>query len=172
LNHKQILPSPVVALTEQYIREEFDCGKHKSLSEWLKRHSLEAERVRSARTYITHRENRVVGYYSLCAASVSKEEASARVAKYQPGYPIPVILLARLAVDKSYQGKGLGSALLKDALYRSFEGSKLVGARAILVHTVDKEAKQFYKHFGFEDCPVNDLHMMLLIKDLERSLKV
>lgn len=94
------------------------------------------------------------------------EDASGRAAKGQPAYPIPVILLARLAIDKSEQGQGLGKALLKNALQRSVQASNEIGARAVLVHAIDEEAKAFYKHFGFEDCAVGDLHLMLLIKDI------
>ena len=150
--------------------ESFDCGKHESLAVWLKRYALESQKAKSARTFIVHRENAVVGYYSLCAASISRDEASKRAAKGQPARPIPPILLARLAIDKSEQGKGLGKALLKDALLRSLNAANEIGARVILVHAIDEEAKNFYKKFGFETSPVNDLHLMLLMKDLEKPL--
>jgi GNAT superfamily N-acetyltransferase len=163
--------STVESLTEQHNREGFDCGKHSSLTEWLKRYALESQKANSARTFVVHRENVVVGYYSLCAASVSKEEATERAGKGQPARPIPAVLLARLAIDKNEQGKGLGKALLKDALLRALSASNEIGARIVLVHAIDKEAKEFYKKFDFEDSPVNDLHLMLLMKDLEKSLK-
>ena len=163
--------SPVESLAEQHNREGFDCGKHASLTEWLKRYALESQKAKSARTFVVHRKNVVVGYYSLCAASVSKEEATERTGKGQPARPIPAILLARLAIDKTEQGKGLGKALLKDALLRALSASNEIGARVVLVHAIDKEAKEFYRQFDFEDSPVNDLHLMLLMKDLENSLK-
>ena len=146
--------------------DEFDCGQHESLATWLKRYAHLGQLSRSARTFVVHRANRVVGYYSLAASSVRREVASPRAAKGQPAYPVSVILLARLAVDKSEQGQGLGKALLKDALQRCLLASNEIGARAILVHAIDEEAKAFYKHFGFEDCAVGDLHLMLLIKDI------
>ena len=158
--------SAVEPLNENHRLEAFDCGKHPSLTNWLKKYALASERSRSARTYVVHRSNQVVGYFSLAAASIRKEEASPRAAKRQPGHPISVILLARLAVDKSEQGQGLGAALLKDALQRCLQASESIGARAVLVHAIDAEAKAFYQHFGFEECVVDDLHLMLLMKDI------
>jgi len=111
----------------------------------------------------------VVGYFSLAASSIRKEEASPRAAERQPGYPISAILLARLAVDTTEQGEGLGAALLKNALQRCLQASESIGARAVLVHAIDAEAKAFYQHFGFEECTVDDLHLMLLIKDIPTS---
>lgn len=170
MSDKQNSISLVETLTDQHIRDGFDCGKHTSLNEFLKRFALESQKARSARTFVIHRNHRVVGYYSLSAASVAREEASGRAAKGQPARPIPAILLARLAIDKSEQGRGLGKALLKDALLRSFGAANEIGARVVLVHAIDADAKKFYKQFGFEDSPVNDLHLMLLMKDLEKSL--
>jgi GNAT superfamily N-acetyltransferase len=162
--------SVVEPLAEHHICNTFDCGKHESLAAWLKRYALESQKAKSARTFIVHRENAVVGYHSLCASSISRKEASERAAKGQPDRPIPAILLARLAIDKSEQRKGLGKALLKDALSRSLNAAKEIRTRVILVHAIDEEAKNFYKKFGFETSPVNDLHLMLLMKDLEKSL--
>jgi len=170
LNDKQISISLVEPLAEHHIRDGFDCGKHTSLNEFLKRFALESQKARSARTFVVHRNYRVVGYYSLSVASVGREEASARAAKGQPARPIPAVLLARLAIDKSEQGQGLGKALLKDALLRALNAANEIGARVVLVHAIDADARKFYKQFGFEDSPVNDLHLMLLMKDLEKSL--
>jgi GNAT superfamily N-acetyltransferase len=165
LNDKPAL-SAVEPLNENHILEAFDCGKHQSLTNWLKKYAIASENSRSARTFVVHRANRVVGYFSLAASSIRKEEASARAAKRQPGYPISVILLARLAVDQTEQGQGLGAALLKNALQRCLQASESIGARAVLVHAIDAEAKAFYQHFGFEECAMDDLHLMLLIKDI------
>ena len=158
--------SAVEPLSENHILNAFDCGKHPSLTNWLKKYAIASEKSRSARTFVVHRANRVVGYFSLAAASIRKQEASPRAAKGQPGYPISVILLARLAIDNTEQGQGLGAALLKDALQRCLQASESIGARAVLVHAIDAEAKAFYQHFGFEECAVDDLHLMLLIKDI------
>lgn len=148
---------------------EFDCEKHESLNDWLKRFAFSSQQSGSARTYVVHRRGKVAGYYAVCPASVRREEASERAAKGQPN-PIGVILLARLAVDHAEQGQGLGAALLKDALVRAAQAADIVSARAVLVHAIDAEAKKFYEHFGFEQCPVSELHLMLLMKDLRHLL--
>jgi GNAT superfamily N-acetyltransferase len=165
LNDKHLL-SAVEPLDESHALDQFDCGEHKSLTTWLKRFARINQAGNSTRTYVVHRAGRVVGYYSLAASSVRKDDASVRSAKGQPKHPIPVILLVRLAVDKSEQHRGLGPALLKDALQRCRHAAKEIGARAVLVHAIDEKAKGFYRHFGFEDCTVDDLHLMLLIKDI------
>jgi len=121
---------------------EFDCGVA-PLNDFLQKHAWHNQQNRSARTYVVLRDNRVVGYYSLAAASVQREEAAPRVAKGLAKHPIPVVLLARLAVDQTEKGKGLGSALLKDALLRSLQGANIIGCRAVLVHAKDQVAQTF-----------------------------
>jgi len=116
-----------------------------------------------------HRSQRIVGYYSIAAGSVLREAVPTRIAKGLANHPVPVLLLTRLAVDRSEKGKGLGGALLKDALMRMAQAADIVGARAVLVHAIDTEAGAFYRHFNFEPSPVSDLQLMLLMKDL-RSL--
>ncbi len=162
--------SAIEPLNEDHILDQFDCGEHESLTAWLKRFARINQAGNSARTYVVHRNRRVVGYYSLAASSVRKEAASIRGAKGQPNHPIPVILLARLAVDKTEQRQGLGPALLKDALQRCRRAAKEIGARAVLVHAIDEKAMDFYRHFGFENCAIDNLHLMLLIKDIEAAL--
>lgn len=120
--------------------------------------------------YVVPIEERVVGYYALSAASVEQADAPTRVRKGLARHPIPVILLARLAVDQSEQGRGLGAALLKDALQRAGSAAGEIGARAVLVHAKDEEAKAFYEHFDFEPSPSDPLHLLLLMKDLLASL--
>jgi len=163
--------SQVELLTKQHDLREFDCKQHPSLNDWLKRHALTSQQSESARTYVVHRGGKVVGYYSLCPASIRRQEASQRSAKGQPD-PIGVILLARLAVDATEQGQGLGAALLKDALLRAAQAAEIVSARAVLVHAIDQKAKSFYQYFGFEVCVVSDLHLMLLMKDLRKLLSI
>ncbi len=113
---------------------------------------------------------RVLGYYSLAAGSVAHDEATGRVKKGLPWHSIPVILLARLAVDVSVQGKGVGSALLKDAPIRTAHAADTIGARALLVHAKDDEAKAFYQHFTFEPSPSDPYHLLLIMKDLLRMI--
>ncbi|PYP90678.1 MAG: GNAT family N-acetyltransferase [Candidatus Angelobacter sp. Gp1-AA117] len=145
---------------------KFDCGTHSSLNDWLRRYALINHANESVKTYVVHREGVVVGYYSICAGSVRKQEATIRIAKGLANHPIPVAILARLAVDKNEQGTGLGKALLKDALLRIEQAADILGIRAVLVHAIDEPARAFYKKYQFEECPGNDLHLMLLMKDL------
>ncbi len=163
--------SQVELLTRSHELQEFDCGTHQSLDEWLKRYAMLNQLSDAARTYVVHRANRVVGYYSLAPGSVAKREAPERIAKGLGNYPIGVILLARLAIDKSEQASGLGKALLKDALLRSAQAADAISARAVLVHAIDSSAKTFYKRFGFEEAPIDDSHLMLLMKDIRSLLK-
>lgn len=161
--------SGVEKISNAHSLDSFDCGKP-ALDEWLRRWARQAARDASAQTYAVHRGGVVTGYYAVCAGSVRREEASVRVGKGQPSRPIPVILLARLAVDRRERGTGLGKALLKDALLRIASAAEVVAARAVLVHAMDDEARAFYEHFGFEPSPVDPLQLFLLMKDLRRSL--
>ena len=163
--------SQVELLTRSHAIQEFDCGKHESLNEWLKRFAMLNQLSDAARTYVVHRANWVVGYYSLAPGSVAKREAPERIAKGLGNYPIGVILLARLAIDEREQVSGLGKALLKDALLRSAQAADTISARAVLVHAIDSEAKAFYQYFGFEASPIDDTHLMLLMKDIRALVK-
>jgi GNAT superfamily N-acetyltransferase len=120
---------------------------------------------------VLHRAGRVVGYYSLSAGSVRKEESPARIAKGLAKHPIGVILLARLAVDRSERGAGLGKTLLVDALSRALAAADAIGARAILIHAIDDETIAFYEKFGFEPSPLDPKQLILLMKDLRATLK-
>lgn len=124
----------------------------------------------SARTYVTARNERVVGYYTLTPGAVTKQEAPQRVGKGLADHPLPVIVLARLAVDKSEQGTGLGKGLLKDALLRIVGAADIIGGRAVLVHAKNSQAKSFYEHFGFEPSPIDQFHLYLLLKDIKKTL--
>jgi GNAT superfamily N-acetyltransferase len=163
--------SKVEAISENHDVSRFDCGGHESLNDWLKRFALTNQRNESARTYVVHRNGVVVGYYSISAGTVSVEEAPTRISKGLARHPIPVILLARLAVDKDEKGAGLGKALLKDALVRIAQAADIVGARAVLVHAIDEQASKFYLRFGLEPSPIHELQLMLLMKDLRKALE-
>jgi GNAT superfamily N-acetyltransferase len=163
--------SAVELLASKHDVSQFDCGQHASLTEWLKRYARMNQASGDSRTYVVHRESIVAGYYSLAPGSISRREATARASKSAPE-PIPIVLLARLAVDKREQGQGLGSALLKDALQRAYAGAEIIGGRAILVHAIDSAAAAFYRKYGFEGCPGLDLHLMLLMKDMRASLQL
>jgi len=158
-----------VPLEKDHEVSGFNCGTA-PLNEFLRKHAWPNQQNRSARTYVVLRGDRVVGYYSLAAASVLREEATERVAKGLAKHPIPVVLLARLAVDQAEKGKGLGTALLKDALLRSLQGADIIGCRAVLVHAKDQAAQAFYRKFGFESSPLDEFHLFLIIKDIKAVL--
>ena len=148
---------------------EFDCGKE-PLDRFLKRYALISQKSGSAQTYVVCRsEGRIVGYYSLAVGAAAHAQTPARVSKGLARHPVPVMLLARLAVDRSAQGQGLGKALLKDALLRTVQAAGIAGIRALLVHAKDDEARAWYERFDFEPSPTDPAHLFLLLKDL-RSL--
>ncbi len=158
-------------LTPDHVLEGFECGRG-SLNVWLTTYARQADAAGSARTYVVvdSEQGRVVGYHALTAAGVEREAASARVIKGMPRYPIPVVLLARLAVDVSVAGRGIGAWLLRDAMTRSLAASETIGVRAMLVHAVDDEARGFYLRHGLENSPTDELHLMILIKDIAAAL--
>lgn len=156
-------------LARSHDLSQFDCGKP-LLTDWLKRFAWLNQQADSAKTYVAQRANRVVGYHSLAAGSVLKHELPERIAKGLASHPVGVILLARLAVDQREQGKGLGKALIRDALARVEQAADVVGVRAVLVHAIDDSARQFYLHHGFQPSPVDPLQWMLLLKDLRASI--
>ena len=162
--------SQVELLNKSHNLAEFDCGTHESLNLWLKKHALQNQSNESARTYIVHRAGTVRGYYSISAGSIAKQSATQRSAQGLANHPIPVALLGRLAIDKREQGTGLGKALLKDALIRLDHAADILGIRAVLVHAIDQNARAFYERFDFESCPGDELHLMLLMKDLRKQL--
>jgi predicted N-acetyltransferase YhbS len=158
------LSSPV-PITKEHATAAFDCGVEPQ-NEYLRQYALMNHQNRSSRTYIAMREERIVGYYTLSNGSVSRDEVPARVAHGLGKYPVPITLLARLAVDTCEKGKGLGRGLLKDAVLRAYQASDLVGSRAIVTHAKDQGAKRFYEKFQFVPSPLNDLHLYLLMKDV------
>ena len=110
-----------------------------------------------------------MGYYSLAAGEVTHEAAPARVAKGMARHPIPVMLLARLATDLTWRGRGLGAALLVDAMRRTLQAADIAGIRALVVHAKDEKARRFYEHFNFDASPKDPLHLSILIKEIRRQ---
>ncbi len=159
-----------ILLAKSHIITDFDCGKP-PLNDFLIKYALQNQASGGARTYVLTRAERVIGYYSLAPASASPDDVPARVMKGQGRYPVPVILMARFAIDKAEQGKGLGKAMFRNALRRSLAGAETIGGRAFLVHAKDDEARAFYLKFGMEESPSNPLHLLLLFKDIRQSLE-
>lgn len=156
-------------LSREHDLNAFDCA-NSTLNEWLRKYAWANQQADSVKTYVALEGNLVAGYYALTAGSVHKHESPQRVAKGLANHPIGVVLLARLAVDRSQQGKGLGKALLFDALSRVEEAAGIVGVRAVLVHAIDDAARRFYLHFEFEQSPVDPYQLFLLLKDLRRAI--
>ncbi|MBK5929380.1 GNAT family N-acetyltransferase [Halochromatium salexigens] len=149
--------------------EAFDCGQP-ALEQFLKRYALLNQRAQSAQTYVCCQTGRVVGFYSLAVGSVEPGEAPTRVTKGLARHPVPVMILARLAVDRSGQGQGLGRALLKDALLRTAQAADIAGLRCLLVHAKDDAARRWYERWDFEPSPTDRHHLFLLTKDLKALL--
>lgn len=157
-----------ILLTKEHDKSSFDCGKP-ALNDYLARYALQNQSGGAARTYVALRGGRVVAYYSLAPASVQVEDAPARIVKGQSRHPVPAILMARFAVDLGEQGRGLGKAVLHDAMQRALDGADTIGGRTFLVHAKDDEAKAFYLRFGMEPSPTNPMHLFLLFKDIRQS---
>jgi GNAT superfamily N-acetyltransferase len=149
----------------------FDCGVS-SLDVWLVKHARSAAGAGSARTYVVvdTEQDRVVGFHALSLASIEHADATVRGRKGMPRHPIPAMLLARLAVDKSVQGRGIGAFLLRDAMGRALSVAAQAGMRLLLVHALNDEARAFYEHFGFEASPTDAMNLQLLVKDIRLSL--
>jgi len=154
-------------LDKRHLLDAFECGEV-ALDEWLRKYARAAQASGSARIYVTTTDGKtVVGYYAVAAAQVQPADATGRVRKGEPKLrPIPVVLLARLAVDKNHQGHGLGTSLLQDAVLRSLQAAEFIGARAMLIHAKHDTARAWYEQYGFERSPTDPLHLMLLMKDL------
>jgi len=148
----------------------FDCG-NPALNVWLQRYAWTNQQVDSARTYVALEGDRVAGYYALTTGSVHKHESPRRIAKGLANHPIGIVLLARLAVNRAHQGRGLGKALLFDALTRIKEAADIVAVRAVMVHAIDEAARRFYQHFEFEPSPLDPYQMLLLLKDVRRAVE-
>ena len=161
-------PEPLDA---RHALDRFDCGVE-SLNVWLTEHARQAAAAGSARVFVMvdAEQERVCGYYALAAAAVAHEQATERARKGQPRHPIPAVLLARLAVDASVQGRSIAAWLLQDAMRRALSASEAVGMRVLLVHALDDSARSFYERWGFEPSPTDPLNLQMLFKDIRKSL--
>lgn len=146
----------------------FRCGVG-SLDVWLATHARAAVGAGSARTYVVvdSEQDRVVGYHALSLASIRYADTTMRGRKGMPRHPIPAMLLARLAVDKTVQGRGVGAFLLRDAMRRALAVAELAGMRLLLVHALSDDARAFYEHFGFEASPSDPMNLQLLVRTYE-----
>ncbi len=150
--------------------QTFDCGQP-ALNQFLQRYALVNQKSNSAQTYVCCHSECVLGFYSLAVGSVEPETAAPRVMKGIARHPVPVMILARLAVDLQHQGVGLGKALLKDALMRTAQAASIAGIRALLVHAKDETARQWYLNWEFEPSETDPFHLFLLMKDINNLIR-
>lgn len=160
---------PIVKLTKSDARDDFSCGEE-SLDIWFEKFSWTSQRSNNATTYVCHSSQKVVGYYAITVAGVARDVAPDAIGKHGPTQ-VPCILLARLAVDLEYHGRGIGSQLLADSLVRAAMLSETVGVRSFLIHAQDVEARNFYlSQAEFEPSPTDDLHLFMKISDIKKNL--
>ena len=155
------------SLDVQHRLEGFDCGKS-ALNDWLLRHARQAQGSGSAKTFVVADDDRVAGYFSLTVGQVDVLDAPERVRKGMGQYPVPVVILARLAVSAQDQGRGIGFGLLQDAIRRTMLIAEQAGIRAMLSHPIDHDAAKFYARFGFIASPLRERQLLLLLKDARR----
>ncbi|MDZ7621415.1 MAG: GNAT family N-acetyltransferase [Candidatus Competibacteraceae bacterium] len=160
-------PEPLGA---QHRLEEFDCGKP-ALNDWLLRHARQAQGSGSAKTFVVADDDRVAGYFSLTVGQIDTLDAPERIRKGMGQYPLPVVILARLAVSVQDQGRGIGFGLLQDAIRRTMLIAEQAGIRAMLTHPIDEQAARFYTRFGFIASPLREQQLLLLLKDARRWVK-
>jgi len=157
----QLVPPEPLAASHRL--DDFECGEA-ALDDWLKRRALANQSSGASRTFVVSDESgHVRGYYAMAAGAVSHQLATGGVRRSMPD-PVPVIVLARLAVDRRAQGLHLGAALLQDAVNRVVAVSQNAGVRAVLVHALHEKARQFYEHYGFQPSPTHLMTPMLRLR--------
>jgi GNAT superfamily N-acetyltransferase len=159
---------PPEPLTSKHVVDDFDSGSPQ-LDDWLRHRALRNEAEGASRTYVVCQGTRVIAFYCLANGAVLRTSAPGRVRREMPE-PIPVMVLGRLAVDRKFQGRGLGKALLRDAVLRTVQAADIAGIRAILVHAKDEAARSFYEACGFLPSPIDPLTLMLPLKDARAAL--
>lgn len=155
-------------LTDQHDCAGFACGSA-MLDTWLNQRALRNQTSGASRTFVVCDSGRVVAYYALASSAVAAELATGRLRRNMPD-PIPVVVLARLAVDRSYQGLGLSRSLMQDAGRRVLAAADAIGIRGLLVHALDESAKAFYQHLGFDPSPLDPMTLMITLGDLRASV--
>ena len=148
-----------VLLTVEHAIDQFNCG-NSNLDTWLKARALPNQTTGASRTYVLRQGNNVIGFYALASGSVSTADAPGRIKRNMPD-PIPVMILARFAVDSAWQGKGLGIDLLRDAVLRTLQAAEIGGIRALIAHAKDDRAAVFYERNGFLPSPIRPLTLFL-----------
>ncbi len=163
-------PLRIEKLHRSHDVDEFDCGSE-ALNRFLARYALQNQQAGASQTYVAFAGDAVAGYYTLVVGQVEYDAAPERMTKGLARHPVPIMLLARLAVATSWQGKGLGAGMLKDAIERTLQAADIAGIRAFAVHAKDDEARAFYEHFGFSPLPSDPCHLFRLLKDIRAGRK-
>lgn len=153
-------------LTSSHDVSQFECGEP-ALDNWLKKRALQNEEAGASRTYVLRTGNEIAGYYALATGAIAHAEAAGRVRRNMPD-PVPVIILGRLAIASKFQGRGIGTALLRDAVLRIMQAAEIAGIRAILVHALSDQAKGFYKKHGFIPSPADPMTLMITVAEAAR----
>ncbi|MFH1980506.1 MAG: GNAT family N-acetyltransferase [Pseudomonadota bacterium] len=156
-------------LRRDHRTEDFDCGRVE-LNRYLIRYAWPNQQAAAARTYVGLAGSQIVGFYTLVVGEVKQDQAPDRIIKGLAKHPVPIMLLARLAVDRRWQEYGVGKALLKDAMLRTLQAADIAGIRCIAVHAKNDQAKAFYQHFDFIPSPTDPLHLFILLKDVKRMM--
>jgi len=154
-------------LARHHAVDGFDCGQF-GLNRFLTRFALTSQQANTSQTYLGLADATVIGFYTLVVSEVAYEGAPERLTRGLARHPVPLLLLARLAVGTAWQGKGVGAGLLKDAMRRTVRAAGIVGIRALAVQAKDDAARTFYEHFDFIASPTDPLHLFILTKDLRR----
>jgi len=149
--------------------DDFDCSKEQ-FNRYLVRYAWTNQQAGAAQTYVGLVGDTVVGYHTLTVGEVTREEASERLTKGLARHPVPIMLLARLAIDRRWQGRGIGTALLRDAMERTLQAADIAGIRAFAVHAKDEEARAFYQKFDLVPSPADPMHLFVLLKDVKRII--
>ena len=163
-----VLLSAPEPLGTQHQIADFSSGVT-SLDEWLKRRAIANQASGAARTFVVCEVDKVVGYYALASGAVSLAATPGRFRRNMPD-PIPIVVLARLAVERSHQGRGLGRALVRDSARRVVNAADVIGIRGILVHAISEEAKAFYLRLGFDPSPIEPMTLMVTLANLRDSI--
>lgn len=158
------------ALTSKDSVADFDC-EVEILNRYLQKHAFQAQQGEGARTYVTFSKDGIIaGYFTLAYGSVEHGKTPERVTKGLARHPVPVMLLARLAVDRRFKGQGLGKELMRDAMLRTLSAAEIAGLRAIVVDAKDSAAKAFYERYGFEPFKDEPMRLALILKDVRAQL--
>lgn len=157
-----LIPAAPELLAETHDIDRFVSGND-TLDDWLRRRARSNQVSGASRTYVVAENRRVVGYYCLASGALDLADAPGAVRRNMPD-PIPMAVLGRLAIDRTWQGKGLGSALLQDAVLRTTQAAAIMGIRGLLVHAISDAAKAFYEHYGFTASPKYPMTLVLSLK--------